>query len=242
MSVRALTNCKLWVDGWDLSGDFNAITLNTGVREVDGQVFGFDTEKKLPGLRFAQLEGGGLFRSDVDLLDEVLFGRLGLADTVYTVVAETGAEGEASYSSRMMTGEYAPIAAGKVGDALRFRVKGSTTDRFVRGTLMHNATEGTSGQHGTIFTFPGGIASGKTMYAALHMLALTGGITATIKIQSSAASDLSSPTDRITFAGMTAKGSQWGVKAGAVVQDYWAVQWGFSGAGTAQFIVTAGIY
>lgn len=242
MAPRAFTNAKCYLDAWDISGDLNAIGLQTSADPQDATVFGLDTRKFIPGLKVAKVSHAGIWQTGTDKIDEVLFSKFALQNTLMTVAGETGAEGEIAYFLRILQGSYNPMAGGQVGELLKFAVAGEASDSIVRGILLTNALRSSTG-NGTIFN-PGAVAAGQKLYAGLHVLSVTGGPTVTVKIQSAATGGFGSPTDRITFAGVTVKGSQWATPvAGAITDAFWRATWTFAGGAgpTCLFLVTMGI-
>ena len=91
-------SCKLWLDGFDFSGDINAIAINYDADEVEDTHFGDSTHIFLGGglLKFdAQFEGG--INLGTATVEGTNFGNVGVADTPLTIGLDTGAAGETGY-------------------------------------------------------------------------------------------------------------------------------------------------
>jgi len=244
MSAQTLTNAKLWVAGFDWSGDMNALALKYGAELQDKTNFasgGF--HERLPGLQFFSFNHEGYWSDGVNAIDDAIFNTVFAAkNTVMTFdPSNAAAEGDICYTGQIDVANYAPGA--KVGEVLKFSVSGdSDGDPLVRGTLMASRTVTASG-NGPINQL-GAVAAGKKVYAALHVLQGVSGTTPTlaVKVQSAAAVGFASPTDRITFSSANAPGAQWGSAAGAITDQFWRVN--FTVGGTTPsfpFVVVVGI-
>ena len=241
MATQVLRQSKLWIRGYDFSGDMNSMSLEYGAELQDDTVFGDDTRSRKGGLKTVAFSHAGFWNADgTDEPDDILFARVGLGSDVMTVAPETGAAGEAAYILNAITGEYNVGAA--VGEMLGFTVTGESQSNLVRGTIIHNASQTSTGS-GSEYEV-GAVASGEYLYAALHVLSVSGtDPTLTVKVQSDA-TGFASATDRITFTEATAVGAQWATPvAGAIADDFWRVNYTVGGTDTPtfEFVVTIGI-
>jgi len=196
---------------------------------------------------------GGLKSYTVDLVhmadmavgsvDETVFALLGTANTIKSVVSRAD-DGSFGYAMRGVVLGYTPME-GEPGALAMGKISGKVSrGPVVRGTLLHPpATARTSSSTGTGRQI-GAVPAGSSMYAALHVLSVSGMDTPTItvKVQSDDNASFTSATDRITFAGATALGAQWGAVAGAVTDDYWRLSYTISGTNPSfLFAVVAGV-
>ena len=112
----------------------------------------------------------------------------------------------------------------------------------VRGTSLHPpGTARTATGNGTAVQV-GAVASGRQMYAALHVLSVSGTATPTltVKVQSDTVG-FGSATDQITFTAATAVGGQISRVAGPITDDYWRASWTISGTNPSfLFVVVVG--
>lgn len=240
MAIQVLKDCKLWLDGWDLSGDMNALALRYGAELQDDTVFGDDTRSRAGGLKTVAVQHEGYWNGGADQVDDALFQSIGVADKPMTFGPETGADGERAFTVLTNLGEYAP--GGEIGAMLAFSVSGEATGPLVRATVMHNAAETASGNG--VARQLGAVGATEKLYAALHVVAVSGTTpTLDVTVESDDAVGFLTPTTRITFAQATAIGSEWATPvAGAITDDWWRVTWTISGAGPSfTFIVTIGI-
>jgi hypothetical protein len=241
MAEFVLENAKLWLGGYDLSGDMNALALEYGAETQDNTTFGQDTRTMLGGLKTVRARHEGLWNGGADQVDDVLFSQINVANTPMTFGPQTGADGEAGYSFQSKVASYAPGAS--VGEMFAFNVSAEAAGApLVRGTIMHNAARTATG-NGTARQL-GAVAVGQKLYAALHVVAVSGTApTLDVTVESDDASGFASGITRGTFTQATAIGAQWLTPvAGAITDDWWRV--GYTIGGTTPsftFIVIVGI-
>lgn len=240
MSVQILRDSKLFLDGYDFSGDMSALALAYGAELQDNTTFGMDTRSRLGGLKTVTVQHEGFWNGGANGVDDVLFGKIGVASVPMTIAPMTGAEGELAYSFLSNLGQYTPGAT--VGEMLRFSVSGEASGELVRGSILLNATKTLTG-NGTAFNV-GAASSTQKLYAALHVIAASGtSPTLDVKVQSDDASGFGTPTDRITFSQATAIGSQWATPVnGAITDNWWRINYTIGGTGPSfTFVVFIGI-
>jgi hypothetical protein len=240
--MAVLKNCKLWLGGYDLTADFNQVAVTQDVPVLDTTTFGSVLAKTVEaGLLSVALDAKLFWAADSAppiKVDDVIAAALAQSSVPISVAPQNaGVLGERGYTFLARLARYqrgGQVGAHYLGD-LRAEAQNAS---LVRGLVLHNGAESSSG-NATGYQL-GLLASGKTCYAALHVLASSGG-TLTVKVQSDDAGGFGSPTDRITFTAATAIGSEWKTLAGPVATDtYWRANWTLS-AGTATFVLVVGI-
>ena len=239
MAEQVLSDSLILFDGYDLSCNLNQVVLDHSAEPLDRTAFCHTSRVRRGGLLISALSAQGFFEAAQP--DSALFSNVGVDGKVVSV-AHTDADGEIAYTMQAMIGEYSPIQ-GAVGDLAGFSLNaGVSDDRLVRGTVMHNATQTATG-NGTARQL-GAIASGATLYAALHVLAADGtSPTLDIDIESDDNSGMTTPTTRGSFTQATAIGAQWVEVAGAVTDDWWRVAYTIGGTSPSfKFIVILGIH
>ncbi len=219
MAKQILQDCKLWLGGYNLSGDMGTLKLNA---EIDVKSFApFDAggfRRKLPGLQNVTAEHEGFWEADVGKVDEVLFNKIASLNEVMTIAPQTGAEGEKAYILKSLLSSYVP--KGQIGELFAFTVSVEGNSGLVRGTILLNAAITATG-NGTARNL-GAATANQKLYAALHVLAASGTTpTLDVKIQSDDAVDFLSPIDRITFAQATAIGAQYAAPVAGPITDTW---------------------
>jgi hypothetical protein len=237
MPQHVLTNARIFVAGYDLTGDHNQIGLDYGAEMKDGTVFGLDTRKNVPGLLTINANGGGFWQAGVNLLDEALFAQIGLSNQLATLFATGITEGtqtDKGFGFLVSAGRYAPFEGGQVGEMHRFALSMASRKtplcraiplKDFTGTALTGTGSGTGFQLGSV-------SASQKLYAGLHVLDVqgTGTPTITVTIQSDDNAGFTSATTRVTFNAMTAIGAQYATPvAGAITDDRWRASWTISG-------------
>ncbi len=240
MAEQILQDCKLWVDEFDLSGDMNTLALKHSAEILDVTAFGHASRNRRGGLKSTDFAHEGLFNSGTDLADEVLFGKIG-AGSIMTLSPTDGLDGALAYFMQNRHAEYAPSVP--IGEMMAFSVSGQSDGEFVRGTIVNNASRTASG-NGTGRQL-GAVSATQKMYAALHVISVSGtDPTLDVIIQSAPTSGFSSPVTRFSFGQKLAAASEWATPVnGAIANTHWRVNYTIGGTDTPTFlfIVVIGI-
>ena len=122
MATLVFDNAILLVKGYDLSGDHNQIALSYGVETLDNTVFGAATRTFKGGLKTASLTSRGYVQYGANLVDEVLFNRVGVDDEVVTLFPDSVTIGSTDAGSgfAMKSGGSAYNVSARVGELLPF--------------------------------------------------------------------------------------------------------------------------
>lgn len=234
MAETVLTNCKLFFDEYDLSGDVNAIAINYSADMQENTTFSDDTHVSLGGLKSVTMGHEGYFSAGTDEIDPTLFNNMAVADAVMTVGPTTGADGEIAYTMQSVLSEYSP--GGSIGDVFPFSVSAeASSSGLVRGTVMLNATVSSTGDG--VARQLGAVSDGQSVYGAIHVTSGSG--TLLVIAESDDNSGMTSSTARLTFTSITGKTSEWLSLPGPITDDYWRITYVVSG--TFDFVVVLGI-
>ena len=238
MATFVQTNVKWWQDEFDLSADFNAVSLLYGAELVDDTVYGDDTRSMAGGLQTVRLEGEGYWQVAVDTR---LFAAIGIADTVVSIGPVDGSETSPAFFSLLTEGEYSPVS-GTVGEMAAFRVSGEGRGGggLIKGQIFINRTGVSASSNSGTAVQLGAVSATQSVYASLHALTVSGG-TLDVTVESDDAIGFPSQTTRITFTQITAVGSEFASTAGAITDDWWRVDFVVGGGGTFDFVVCVGI-
>lgn len=242
MATHPLTDATIWMDGYDLSGVSNAVALQYGAEMLDDTVFGDDTRSRLAGLQTVVLEVEGFQDYADDGQDELTHARVGVANSIFTVSAEGGDDGETGFTFRADIGEYSRNNV--LGEMAKFTISAEASDGvpgLVRGTILVQGTKTATGD-GTGYQV-GAIGATQVGYAALHVLSASAGDTLDVVIESDATDAwVGAETTRFTFAQASAVGSEWMSLAGAVTDAWWRATWTIAGTDESfKFAVVLGI-
>jgi len=241
MGFEVITNAKILVDGYDYSGDLNAVAMDGSAVALDATTFGSGGwMQRAGGLRDVSFQAEGFIDpSGPTVPGGDAWGNLGGGAAVATIGPQTGAEGELAFSFPPLQSKWG--MAGKVGDLLKFTGLLEGAGGYFVGTILANKTGVVAGGNGTGFNL-GAVGSGQKLYAALHVLAYTGSGSLTVSIQSDNGSGFPSPATQITFAAASAVGGQYAAPvAGPIAgETWWRASWTFTGTSVA-FFVNVGI-
>ena len=148
MAVQILKDCKLYVGGYDYSGDMNQLETRSERESKDITVFGCDTKISQAGLMQTTINHVGLWRSAAGAPDPVLTAMLDTSGEVITVCPTDGADGEPALSCTGMASRYAP--KGQIGEIFAFEFAAEGTSRLVRGQVFGTGTKTATGT-GTVY-------------------------------------------------------------------------------------------
>lgn len=242
MAKLVLLNTRLFVAGADLTGVTNKAEIQTEVEAKDATTFGSGGAKEfLGGLVSSTVTAEGFFEAgDAGKVDDVAFAQRG-ATGPWTVCPVAATDGALAYFTNALETDYTLLGA--VGEMAPYKVGGTGTWRTVRGLVGHPvSTSRTTSGNGSSMSL-GAVGSGQQLYAALHVLSVSGTTPSlTVKVQSDDNSGFTSAVDRITFTAATAVGGQILRTAGPITDSFFRVTWTISGTTPSfQFVCAVGI-
>lgn len=238
-----LTDVRMYAGGCDLTGYSNTVELAPSAVELTKTTFASAGWREVAGgLKSGRIAASGFWEAgDLSKVDNTAWVELG-GSTAWTIAPDTADVGDVTWLSRAMEAEYK--LGGQVGELNPWAASNATDWPISRGRILHasgtarTATgTGTSVQHVAV-------AAGQYVYAALHVLSVSGTSTPTItvKVQSDDATGFPSATDRITFDAATAIGGQFKRTAGAITDTWWRVQHTISGTNPSfLYVVSLGV-
>lgn len=238
---------KLYVGGYDLSGNMQAIGFEAGIEGQDSTRYstaltGTLARTEDPGLTFAQLEAASLFEAGSNALDDRAAAEVRVKDVPILFCPQTGTQGERAYLLQGIESRYRHGA--RVGEMLKADFSARCSSLWVPGTILKNGTQSGTG-NGTAFNV-GAVAAGKTLRAMLQVVAGTFG-DITVKVQSDDAEGFGSATDRITFdvavgLGVTFGGAQVKSVAGSITDTWWRMNVSALTSGPFTVVLAIGIH
>lgn len=244
LTPLVLLDCRLYVDGADLTGYSNKAEMSASAANLDRTTFGSGGYKERVGGVFdgkAMLEGFWQ-AGDLSQPDDMWWANLGVSTVPLTGVPTGGNVGDLAYLTRGLADDYKFGA--KHGDLVAWSAQLDTNWPVARGKIMHpQGTARTTTGNGTGVQL-GAVSAVQRMYACLHVLSIAGTATPsiTVKLQSDTSNAFAAPTDRITFNAATALGGQASSVLGAVTDTWWRVVWTITGTTPSfLFAVSAGI-
>ncbi len=245
MAVAVHTNCKVYIGGYDVSGDFNKIAMNDGANEVDVKVFTNTAENVVPGVWKPTIAGSGFVQFGTGLIHEDLLSYFGVANVPVTVCPETAAAGAQASFMKAIEATYSPLS-GKVGEAIPFNIaaSGQGIPLVGGGKVFVAAGNKTSSSSSGIIQL-GAVSASQRVYGAIHVLFASGSTpTLDVTVKSAALVGFGSPTTRLTFGTIGSLGYDFQQASGAITDQFWRVDWTIGGTGspTFSFVVVVGIF
>lgn len=238
MTQQIITAQSCYLDGYDLTSRSNALAIEYAAEAKDGTTLGQTSRVRQGGLKTVLAAISGFMEPDAT--DAFKFSNMGVKDKPLSFGLTADTHGAVAMT--LLATEAELKLGAQVGELLPFDMSAQSSDRLVRGNILltSKAVALTASGNGTGLQL-GAVASGKKIYAAMHVLnAGTGSFTA--KLQSDDNSGFASATDRITFSAATGIGSQWSSAAGAITDDWWRINYTISGgAPSFKVVIVVGI-
>lgn len=201
MATFVWTNARLFVDGFDLSGQMNQLQLDYTAEMLDATVMApARTRIRAPGLWAAEINHNGFLDYAEFAIDSQLFATLGVAAGVDQTVVPTPsgvagviADGDHAIFGKFVTGAYTP--GGQVGELAGFNWTASGRSQLAKGRVsIDDATDVTGVVDGTSYQFGdaafgplGGaidVPAGDLVKAMVHVTAEDTFTSATIVLES----------------------------------------------------------
>jgi hypothetical protein len=133
------------------------------------------------------------------------------------------------------------LLRGEVGKLSEMDVQFANDGRMVRALNLHPSAARTASGSGTAVAFTTPIA-GESIWAAFHVLSVTGAGTLTLTVQTDDNAGMTTPTTRITSTGFTGTGAQFTSVAGPFAgETHIRAGWTVSGFTSVTFVVSAGV-
>lgn len=228
MASHVLTNCGVYVNELDLSGQANSVEATLEADELDSSVFGQSGySSSTPGLITGTFNFGG-FMEYTSGMDRSLLSAMG-GTNVATVSLDT-AIGEpawllkgAAFSSSPLSGSVGQLAALNGSIKTGSGSYGLRAGKLLAPKAARTSTTSTTG----VQLFTSGTVTLVT--AALHVTAVSGTTpSCTVTVQSSATQG-GSYTTRATFTAATDETSEYISATGSWTDQWWRTTWTISG-------------
>jgi hypothetical protein len=237
-----LTNVRCFAVGADLTGNSNKIELTAEVESKDSTNYASNGWGEVKGgLTSAEISGGGQWEAgDPSKVDDASWSQLGGTGPWSISANNSASVGDLAYLTNAMRSEYTLGEA--VGEVAPWTGTAKSSWPVARGQFAHPpGTARTATGTGTALNL-GAVTAGKRLYAALHVLSVSGTTPSiTARVESDDNSGFSSATTRLTFDAATAVGGQILRTDGTAITDtWWRVAWTISGT-TPSFLFVAAL-
>jgi hypothetical protein len=239
---QILTDVRLFAVGADLSGNSNKVELTAEVEEKDTTNYRSAGWKEvLGGLASSTFTAEGQWEAaDPSKVDDASWAQLG-GTGPWTATPTDATVSTLAYFTNALRSSYA--LGGQVGDVAPWTGKASGSWPVVRGQIAHPpGTARTSSGTGTGLQL-GAVAAGKRLYAAVHVLSVsgTGTPSITLRVESDDNAGFTSAATALTFAAATAPGGQILRSDGTAIADsYFRIGWTVAGT-SPSFLFTAAL-
>lgn len=212
MAGYVLRNCKIYFDGYDISGYLNQVTLEAGSNAQSNTTFGSNTETFISGLQTVSLSLAGWVESAAAAgannyrIEENSWNAAGsTANKIMMIIPTSFAQNQPVYWFPGAQG--AVQQGGAVGAMYAYSGKfAATGQRLCRGMVIDASTYAatTRSTTGAVCSALGAPNSGQLTYAAVacYLLA-SSSASVTVTIQSATAATFASPTTQFTFTAQT---------------------------------------
>lgn len=239
MAKLTLTDARLYAYGADLTGMTNSIDLSAEYADLDATTFGSSGwNEHMAGLGSAELDADGFWEAgDAGKVDDATWANIGGLGP-WTVCPNGSAVGALAYFMNAFSGEY--TVGGEVGNIAPYSANAKSNWPLVRGTIANSpSTARTSSGSGTAIQL-GAVATGKHLYAAVHVVSISGTTPSiTFTVESDDNSGFSSATTRLSFTAATAVGGQIIRLAGPITDTWYRATWTVSGTSPSVLAVVA---
>lgn len=219
-----LRDCVIHYGGADLTATANEFAVDLSYADQDVTTFGSSgNRERIAGLEDAT--ASVMTFGDPVIVEPNLATREGDVELLTAVQFPTGGAatvGDRTYSLRgLLLSTKQPM---KVGDVSKLDASLSQArpEGLLAGQLLAPKATISATTNGTAVNL-GAVSTGQLVYLGVHVFALTGDRTVTLKLQSATASGFSSPTDRVSLSAITAAGSGFGSSSTATTNAWWRV-------------------
>lgn len=231
MAKTVLTNVRCFAVGVDLTGNSNKIELSAEVESKDATNYASNGwGEVLGGIASAEISGEGQWEAgDPSKVDDASWSQLGGLGPWSISANNSAAVGDLAYLTYAMRSAYKLGEA--VGEVAPWTGTAKSSWPVARGQFAHPpGTARTASGTGTGLNL-GAIAADSRLYAALHVLSVSGTTPSiTVRVESDDNSGFSSATTRLTFDAATAVSGQILRTDGTAITDtWWRMAWTISG-------------
>ncbi len=184
MTVIHGKNTRVYVEGYDLSNKFDAVSNEVDITEHETTGFGVDSKTYMAGLVDARLTAEGFWDTDTsnnNLTDDVLSAELAAGDSVWCVMYADTAVGDRGLGIQAIQSSYGQTS--KVSEVTRVKADAQSQVAFDAIQTLHVKAQRTTDGNGS--SLDNGTSSSNGGVGYLQVFSATGGNAITVKIQHS---------------------------------------------------------
>jgi hypothetical protein len=244
MAQIVLSDCKLWVGGYDMSAKLSSIALDDNPDMLDNTTFGHTAKSRTKGLDVVAASLAGYWEQEPD----VFFSVLGTTGVPMTIAPESAVGGPCYMISSTQNVEYS--WGGTVGELNKFNVKVENVgSKMIRGAIIKPGLVSWAISGSSAAGAYGAVGADQHLYGVLHVMSTATDVGDTLDViieSDDVATFLGTPSTRIAFTqvlGNLAGGRtyQWATPVdGAIADTWWRASWTIvdAGAANASFLFT----
>ncbi len=236
MAHFALSNCKILLGTFDLTGDMNKVSIARSQADLDDTTWPATFKARIIGLSDGQIGMAGLVNLADDGQDEILSGNMSLSNIPVMISLAGAADFDRCKFGKIQQGQYK--TGGNVGQRAEWSADGRISSNVLTdGNVMAVGTK--TGTFNGTWRDLGAVLDTQKLYAQIHATAKSSFTSAVFKVQSADDNIGTNATDRITFTTITGLTSEFKVLAGPITQTFFRVMCSaFTGTSLA---ITAGV-
>jgi hypothetical protein len=237
VAIQTLNDARLYIAEFNLSGDHNQIELEIGALDSPNTVFGNTATSVKGTIRTVELSGQGYVTLGTGNVHAVIGAQINASNVPVTVSPDGVTEGDYAEFFKAITTRYNPFAVGEAGEHMgfSFSAKGQGVEP-IQGTILGSGSKTSTGN--TAEQNLGAVASTDTIYAAQHVLSVSGTSPTLDTIIQHDTTGFGSATTGLTFAQTGVVGSSFVSDSTATTTDtFWRAKWTIGGSNTPTFNV-----
>lgn len=210
MTEQVLKNCKLFVGGYNLTGDMNSLTLNYSADILDKTVFGSTFRQRKAGLLDTEITCAGFWNSSegssgvsYSKVDPVAFNKTGSSDELISVLPEGTGIGNIAWFGKGFAREYG--ITGNVGEMLGFTFAAVGDGNMNRGKvlLQGGLTSESTQAIINLGKTPPNVTYGVGVGVHITGITTTGGASAILEVSRSSSTDFTATASTIYSISLT---------------------------------------
>lgn len=237
----ALTHCGIFVSGYDMSGDCNAVTgaITSDIR--DRSCFGDTARVRAYGLEDMAIALAGLLNIGENEQDQISREAwrdntaLPISIFIPSASGAAAAVGDFAYFFSAMQPQY--TIGGQHGQDALFTMNAQNNSLLAYpvgiGYVLNPGVAAVTEDGNTAGTNkPGAVAAGQYLYAILHVTEVSAGDSIVVTVESATTDEFLPPTTRVTFSSFNAVGAEIQTRvAGPITDTYWRAVHNVTGEG-----------
>jgi hypothetical protein len=209
MAEQILKNVKLFLDGYNLSGDMNSCTVSKSVELVDDTVFGSTFRSRRAGLGDFTVNVGGFWNSSDypapaggGKVDPIVWNKIGSSNDVLSVLPNGTDRKSQAIFAKGIESEYSP--SGEIGGMFGYNFTAYGNHMPVRGKVLFDGWLTTKAKSSgvSIGTIAAAQSSGKKLEVGVHVLncSSTGAVSLSLVVLRATSTNFGADSTRYTFA------------------------------------------